>query len=91
MLHRRLIVTGRVQGVFFRDWTVEAARGIGIDGWVRNRADGSVEIHAAGPAALIDMFVARCHQGPPAARVAEVTVTDAAPEPADGFAKRPTV
>ena len=46
---RRLAVHGRVQGVFYRGWTVDAAPALGLDGWVRNRRDGSVEILAAGP------------------------------------------
>ncbi|MEH3106599.1 MAG: acylphosphatase [Sphingomonas fennica] len=71
---RRLTVTGRVQGVFFRDWTVGEAQRLGLDGWVRNRRDGSVEIVAAGHAAAVEALAALCRQGPPAARVEDVAV-----------------
>ena len=91
MIHRHIIVTGRVQNVFFRDWTVETARALGIDGWVRNRADGSVEIRAAGAAESITTFIARCHEGPPAARVEHVEVAETPAERLDGFEKRATV
>ena len=91
MIARRLRVTGRVQNVFFRDWTVEQALTLGIDGWVRNRSDGSVEILAIGAAELIEAFVARCHEGSPPSRVAQVIVEEEALQPCDGFSKRPTL
>jgi acylphosphatase len=53
----RLIITGTVQGVFYRAWTVETASGLGLDGWVRNNADGTVEAVAAGPAEAVDRLV----------------------------------
>lgn len=86
----RVRVEGRVQGVWFRGWTVEQARALGIDGWVRNRGDGSVEAVLAGPAAAVAEMVARCRRGPPAARVERL---DEAEEPGPvppGFAQRET-
>ncbi len=68
----RLIVRGRVQGVFFRAATAQEARALGLSGWVRNRADGAVEIRAEGPRRNLGMLAAWAHQGPPAARVADV-------------------
>lgn len=91
MIHRLIRVTGRVQGVFFRAWTVEQAKALGIDGWVRNRADGSVEVRAAAPSEQMARFIARLHDGPPAARVDQVSDEDAAAEPFDGFTQRATV
>jgi acylphosphatase len=92
MIRRRLVITGRVQGVFFRDWLVEQARSLGIDGWVRNRADGSVEAVVQGLEEMVDAIVAKARIGSPPSRVAGVAVTDdAPPETLDGFAKRPTL
>ena len=91
MIRRRLVVIGRVQNVFYRDWFVEQATALGLDGWVRNRADGSVEAVVQGPGETVEAMVARAWQGSPAARVADVRVGDDAPgEPLRGFAKRPT-
>ncbi|GAB3623281.1 acylphosphatase [Mariniluteicoccus endophyticus] len=75
-------VTGRVQGVFYRATTVEVAQRLGLAGWVRNETDGSVRLHAEGDDTAVDEFVAWCHDGPDAARVDEVQVSDVTP---DGF------
>ena len=91
MIRRRLVITGRVQNVFYRDWLVEQATSLGLDGWVRNRADNSVEAVVQGPSDAIDTIVARAREGSPASRVADVTVSDDAPsETLDGFARRAT-
>ncbi|WBO22444.1 acylphosphatase [Sphingomonas abietis] len=91
MICRRLVITGRVQGVFYRDWLIGQARGIGITGWVRNRVDGSVEATVCGAPEMIDAIVAQARLGSPAARVAGVLVETAADEIFAGFEKRPTV
>ena len=88
---RRILVRGRVQGVFYRNWTLSEARALGLSGWVRNRRSGDVEILAEGTEEAIETLAARCRQGPPAARVEEVRVDEAESEPLDGFAKRPTL
>ena len=91
MIRRRLVVSGRVQGVFFRDWTVEQARVLGLDGWVRNRADGSVEAVIAGTPETVAAMIDRVRQGLPASRVDDVSVSDdVSGEASDGFEKRPT-
>jgi acylphosphatase len=90
MLCRRLVITGRVQNVFYRDWLVEQARGIGITGWVRNRADGSVEAMVSGSSEMIDAIVAKARQGSPASRVADVAVEAAAEQVFERFEKKPT-
>jgi len=87
----RLRITGRVQGVWFRDWTVQTARGLGLGGWVRNLGDGSVEALAGGAADAIATFIAACHEGPPKARVDQVTVTDTDEGVAEGFGRAPTL
>ena len=72
----RAIVTGRVQGVAYRASTVYEAREHGLTGWVRNLADGSVELEAQGDAAKVDALLAWCAEGPPAARVTGVNVEE---------------
>ena len=64
-----LLVSGRVQGVAFRMYTVDEARRLGISGWVRNLADGRVEVEAEGERAALLGLVRFCERGPPAARV----------------------
>lgn len=91
MVRRRLIITGKVQNVFYRDWFVAEARGLGLDGWVRNRTDGSVEAVVQGGGDSVDTIIARARQGSPASRVADVVVhDDAAHDLPTGFEKRPT-
>jgi acylphosphatase len=74
----RAIVTGRVQGVAYRASTVFEARALGLTGWVRNLADGSVELEAQGDDRGVTALVAWCAHGPPAARVTRVSVDDIA-------------
>jgi acylphosphatase len=74
----RLIIEGRVQGVGFRAWMVDVANAAGVDGWVRNRRDGTVEALVAGDAAAVERVVAKSREGPPMGRVTAVRE-----EPAD--------
>ena len=74
---QRLVIRGRVQGVGYRDAAVQAAFELGVFGWVRNLPDGSVEALAQGEPEAVERFVAWCRRGPPLARVADVTSTDA--------------
>jgi acylphosphatase len=87
----RVRIRGRVQGVWYRGWTVDQARRLGLSGWVRNRTDGSVEAVFSGPECAVRTAIDLCRQGPPAALVDEVTEE---PEPspvAPGFRQAPTV
>ncbi|SFF57796.1 acylphosphatase [Fontimonas thermophila] len=84
----RFRVTGRVQGVFFRQSTAETAQRLGLDGWVRNCADGSVEGCARGDPAALEDFHRWLHRGPPAARVERVEWTQSDDLPAPGFVVR---
>ncbi|MGI9509049.1 MAG: acylphosphatase [Geminicoccaceae bacterium] len=68
----RVRIEGRVQGVWFRGWTRRAAEDLGLDGWVRNCSDGSVEAVFSGPAPSVDAMIEHCHRGPPAAAVTSV-------------------
>ncbi len=86
----RVVVSGRVQGVWYRGWTVDEARARGLDGWVRNRRDGSVEAVFQGPAAAVAEMVAACRQGPPMARVVAVETHRHDDPVAPGFAQVPS-
>ena len=86
MTRRRVVVRGRVQGVFFRDTVRRRAREEGVAGWIRNRSDGSVEAVFEGDAGAVTRLVDLCRSGPPGARVEEVEVFDETPEGLDGFA-----
>ena len=80
MIGRRIRVHGRVQGVFFRNWTAEKAGSLGVSGWVRNRRDGSVEVEAYGEEESVEALIAACRTGPPAAKVERLEVETAAGE-----------
>ena len=89
----RLFITGTVQGVGFRYWCVSQATRLGLDGWVRNLKDGSVEAVASGSEDAVDDLVEACRHGPNGAKVEGVFVSDADPTEAGmpGFSQYPTV
>ena len=90
-MSKRVRVFGRVQGVWFRGWAVDEARGLGLDGWVRNRRDGSVEMLLAGSEQAIATMIWRAHRGPSAAHVERIETEDTEEAPAPGgFEQRPT-
>jgi acylphosphatase len=86
----RLRIEGLVQGVWFRAWTEREAKARGLDGWVRNRDDGSVEAALAGPAPLVDEMIALCWHGPRAARVSNVDTSPEIEAVSPGFRQQPT-
>jgi acylphosphatase len=88
VVRRRVVVTGRVQGVWFRESCRRAAAGLGLAGWVANLPDGSVEAVFEGPEQAVATAVDWCRTGPPAARVATVSVTDEPVAGDTGFAVR---
>jgi acylphosphatase len=83
-------IRGRVQGVWYRGWTVEEAQRRGLRGWVRNRRDGSVEAMLCGSAARVDDMISALWDGPPSARVEEVDRSNAEPFTGSGFVTLPT-
>ena len=85
-----VLISGIVQGVWFRAWTVQEAQARGLDGWVRNCRDGDVEAVFAGPAGQVDDMIRACHRGPEAAQVSAVQVDPHADDPGRGFRKYPT-
>jgi acylphosphatase len=84
-IRRRVVVRGRVQGVFFRHTTAQLARRLRVSGWIRNRADGTVEAAFEGDAEAVERLVAACRKGPPGAAVEAVDVVDEEPEGPAGF------
>lgn len=79
------MVSGRVQGVFFRSTCRDRARVLGVVGWVRNTAEGTVELWAEGDVAQVDALIRWCRDGPSHADVDEVDVSEVAPTGADAF------
>ena len=86
----RVRVEGRVQGVWFRAWAAEEAVRLGLRGWVRNRADGSVEAQFSGPAAKVEAMVEACRRGPPLARVERLISAAVEDDGMPGFRQLPT-
>jgi acylphosphatase len=85
----RLVIEGRVQGVGYRWWAVATAQRLGLNGWVRNRADGSVEALAIGDPAALDQFELACRRGPQHAAVRDVRREPAEDDGATDFRERP--
>ncbi|HEV7636365.1 MAG TPA: acylphosphatase [Bradyrhizobium sp.] len=77
---RHVTIEGRVQGVGYRAWVEHRARAHGLEGWVRNRRDGSVEAVFAGAADVVTEMVASCGRGPSSARVEAVNEQQASPD-----------
>ncbi|WP_230481652.1 acylphosphatase [Sphingomonas sp. Leaf21] len=91
MIRSHLRITGRVQGVGYRYWFLTHADSLGLTGWVRNRADGSVEAVVQGPEDKVAQMVAQAESGPPAARVDRVETTERPVDPElTGFDQKPT-
>jgi acylphosphatase len=94
---RQVTIRGRVQGVGFRYWVEQEARARRLEGWVRNRRDGSVEVLLAGPADVVSEMIALSRRGPPSARVEAVQVEPASPDalnlrrPGERFSVLPTI
>lgn len=90
MIARRLHIHGRVQGVFYRQWTVNTATELGLQGWVRNRSDGTVEAQVQGDEAAVESFIEAARHGPPMAEVTRLDVAVVEYGNLQGFTKRPT-
>ena len=90
MNSKRLVISGRVQGVGFRVWMVEHARELGLSGWVRNRLDGSVGALVAGDIAAVEEFLRLCRRGPRMAEVVSIEEDLADPPEHFGFRQVPS-
>jgi acylphosphatase len=86
----RLVISGRVQGVGYRDWLVKRASRLGLSGWVRNRDDGGVEAVLAGEAALVAECLEACWRGPMLAVVREIETVELELVVEPGFRRLPT-
>ncbi len=85
MIAKRVLIRGRVHGVGFRDWMQTRARALGIDGWVRNRADGAVEALVSGDRHAVEELLRACRRGPILAEVSSITDELAEPPEQPGF------
>ena len=94
---KRLTIRGVVQKIGFRAWTERKALRLGLDGWVRNRLDGSVEVLVAGPPPAVAELIEQCRNGPPLARVDSVAIEEASEldlgrrRPGEAFSLLPTL
>ena len=88
LVRRRVIVHGRVQGVWFRGSLSERARADGVGGWAANRADGTVEAVLEGPPEAVERVIRFCRTGPPRADVHRVAVSDEPPRGVSEFTVR---
>ena len=88
LVGRHVSVTGRVQGVFYRAWAQGEARELGVSGWIRNCADGTVEAHLSGEEHDVERMIERMRRGPSNARVDQVDVEDVVAENSGRFQLR---
>ena len=86
----RVQVHGIVQGVGFRDFLLTSAQQQKLDGWVRNRADGTVEALVSGPTKAVEIFVSHATKGPHGAKVTAVDLHNSEPPAEKGFVVQPT-
>jgi acylphosphatase len=91
MAARRLLIRGKVQGVFYRGWSERNARALGLDGWVRNLSSGEVELVVSGPEEALNELVRRCWRGPSSAEVEDIEVSDTDEMISKGFGQRRTL
>ncbi|MBK17378.1 MAG: acylphosphatase [Rhodospirillaceae bacterium] len=90
MVSLKVIISGRVQGVWYRGWTVETARSLGLTGWVRNRRDGTVQACFAGDESAVQEMMELCWKGPPAAKVTSVEQKPTEVPSSESFVQLPT-
>lgn len=88
MRAKRVVITGRVQGVGYRDWMVSQAQALGVVGWVRNRADGAVEALVYGDTAAMEELLRACRRGPRMAAVSRIEEEWDEPPTEPGFIRR---
>jgi acylphosphatase len=87
----RLRIEGFVQAVGYRHYAIEEAKKLGIDGWIRNRSDGTVEAVVSGPTKTVELYVQACMRGPTGSRVDNIELGPAEPLQEKGFKRRPSL
>lgn len=87
----RFRIEGRVQAVGYRNYVIAEATRLGLDGWVRNRSDGTVEALASGPTHALEAFFTACAKGPDGSQVQNVQMEKAEPPAQPGFTRRPSL
>lgn len=90
MTAKRVVISGRVQGVGFRDWMAREAERLGVSGWVRNRRDGALEALVDGDTASVEELLRLCRRGPLLAEVREIVEELSDPWPDPGFRRLPS-
>lgn len=87
----RLRIEGHVQAVGYRNFMIEEARKLGVDGWVRNRSDGSVEALVSGETKIVEALIATCAKGPEGSRIKHIDMETVEAPAEKGFNRRPSV
>lgn len=87
----KVLISGRVQGVWYRGWTQDMARRLGLSGWVQNRRDGTVQAVFSGPDDKVNEMLKLCEEGPPAAYVSAVEHIPHNGQIEQGFRIRPSI
>ncbi len=90
MITKHLRIKGRVQGVWYRAWTIEQATKLGLKGWVHNCTDGSVEALVHGPEEDVEQMITACRGGPPSAQVSDIEISDGTYDGGQTFEQRAT-
>lgn len=91
IIARHLTISGKVQGVWYRGWTVKSAQALGLTGWVRNRLNGDVEAFIQGEVSAVTALIEKARSGPPAAIVTALTAQEVSPDPEmRDFSQHPT-
>lgn len=91
MVTKRIVIEGKVQGIGFRWWITQWANVRGLDGWVRNRREGTVEALFHGPADFVEHMIEACNNGPETARIRNIRQYDDEPPDDPGFEQKKTV
>jgi acylphosphatase len=89
--HLRLRIEGFVQSVGYRNFVIAEATRLGVDGWVRNRTDGTVEALVSGPNKNVETLIGLCMKGPPGSTIRNVEMHKAEPAEEKGFRRRPSL